>query len=88
MRQILLITTVMLFLAVSVTKAQFGDLINKAKDKAIEEALKKDKEDMQKRLDNYEKRFGKEKKEIPLPPKPTRAGEKPIKKLEVIKVRL
>jgi len=44
MKQILLITTAMLFFGVTITKAQFGDLINKATDKAVEEALKKDKQ--------------------------------------------
>jgi OOP family OmpA-OmpF porin len=44
MRHILLITIGILFLGVTITRAQFGDLINKAKDKAIEEALKKDKD--------------------------------------------
>lgn len=44
MKKILLITTAMLLLGVTVTRAQFDNLINKATDKAIEEALKKDKD--------------------------------------------
>lgn len=44
MRQIILITIVMLFLGVTTTRAQFDDLINKVKDKAIEDAEKKEKD--------------------------------------------
>ena len=44
MRQIFLITIVLLFLGEATTRAQFDDLINKAKDKAIEDAEKKDKD--------------------------------------------
>jgi outer membrane protein OmpA-like peptidoglycan-associated protein len=44
MRQMLLITIAMLFLGIVTTRAQFDDLINKAKDKAIEDAEKKDKD--------------------------------------------
>ena len=44
MRQLILIITAMVFLGLSVTRAQFDDLINKVKDKAVEDALKKDKD--------------------------------------------
>jgi outer membrane protein OmpA-like peptidoglycan-associated protein len=44
MSRIFSLILVTLFLGLSITKAQFGDLINKAKDKAIEEMQKKDKD--------------------------------------------
>jgi hypothetical protein len=58
-------------------------------EKDMYKALIQDKEDLKRRLDSYEKKFGKEKKEIPLPPKPLRAGEKEVKKKqEIINIRV
>ena len=44
MRHIILITIILSFLGIITTRAQFDDLINKVKDKAIEDAEKKEKD--------------------------------------------